>query len=483
MTAIALQSLPQPTKTPENLQKIFDLQRGAFLNKMYPSHAERIDRLDRLLAMIEKYAPKIVETISADFGHRAAQVTLLTDIGMTSGQIKHTRRKLKKWMKTRSAPTALAYRPGWNRIMPQPLGVVGIVGPWNFPFLLSAGAAIGPIAAGNCVMIKPSEQTPQFSALLATMVAEFFKPHEIAVVMGGPEIGKAFVQLPFDHLLFTGGTAVGRSVAVDAAANMTPVTLELGGKSPAIINPEANFEAIAPRILIGKLMNCGQTCIAPDYLALPRGTEDRMVAALKASAEKMFPTIANNPDYTAVVNDRHLNRIQSLVEDARQKGATIIPLHPEGEKITSKTRQLPPIAVVGVNDTMRIMQEEIFGPVLPIVTYSSLDEIIGYVNKHDRPLSLYWFGKNSKDRKKVLNNTVSGGVTINDCVWHFGQEDMPFGGVGASGQGAYHGEYGFRQFSKDKPIFYQPSLSGISLLYPPYGGIFNFMMKVLKLIS
>ena len=464
------------------MRTLFDRQRAAFERNRYPTHEERVDRLTRLLSMTDKIASAVVDAVSADFGHRTAQTTWLSDIGATVGQIKHNRRHLKKWMRVRRAPTRLVSRPGWSRIMPQPLGVVGVVAPWNYPYLLSIGCSIGAIAAGNRVMIKPSELTPRFSALLAAAVPEFFSPEELTVVIGDSEVGKAFVSLPFDHLIFTGSTEVGRSVARAAAANLTPATLELSGKSPAIINADCKFEEIADRIVMGKMLNCGQSCIAPDYLAVPLGTAETVVAGLQSSIAGMFPRISGNPDYTGIVHDSHVGRLQKLLEDAQANGAKIVPLHAEGLAI-NETRQMPPVAVLNVNDDMRVMREEIFGPIFPIMTYRSLDEIIAYINRHDRPLSLYWFGRSVADRDKVLRETIAGGVTINDCVWHFGQEDMPFGGVGASGTGQYHGEYGFRTFSKDKPIFFQPRFAGTGVIYPPYGKIYDIVLKVVRAFS
>ncbi|MGH8806955.1 MAG: coniferyl aldehyde dehydrogenase, partial [Noviherbaspirillum sp.] len=423
------------------------------------------------------------EAIAQDFGHRSPHETRLADLMMVSAAIKHARRHLKQWMKPRRAPTAKHYRPGHNRILRQPLGVVGIVAPWNYPYQLAVGPAVGAIAAGNRVMIKPSELTPVFSELLKKIVASTFDETEVAVVTGDAEVGKAFVELPFDHLVFTGSTTVGRLVAQAAAKNLTPVTLELGGKSPAIVDASCDFSVAAPRLMQGKLLNAGQTCIAPDYALVPAGRVDELVAALKQAAAKMYPHYARNPDYTSIVNERHYARLQGLIEDARARGAQIIPLNPAGETIDPASRKIVPAIVLGVTSDMKIMCEEIFGPLLPVLTYSSLDDAIGYINRNDRPLALYWFGNDNRNRDQVLARTISGGVTINDCLWHFGQEDMPFGGVGASGNGAYHGEFGFRTFSKEKPVFFQPRFNGLFLLYPPYGKTFERMVKLLKKIT
>ena len=467
----------------DGMRQAFERQRAAFAADMSPSLAARLDRLNRLFAMTERIAPAMADAISADFGHRAAQVTRLADVMMVLSAIRHARRRLKSWMKVRRAPTGLAFRPGFSRIHPQPVGVVGVVSPWNYPYQLAMGPAVAAIAAGNRVMIKPSELTPRFAELLRLAVEQSFAPEELHVVTGDAEVGAAFVALPFDHLLFTGSTAVGRQVALAAAANLTPVTLELGGKSPAILNPDADMERVAPRLVMGKLFNAGQTCIAPDYVAVQRDAIGAFVGAMRRAVRRQYPRIAGNPDYTSIISDRHFERLQGLLEDARRRGALIVPLNPDGIDAGTDTRRLAPTLVLNATDDMRIMREEIFGPLLPVIAYDTLDEVISYINRHERPLALYWFGTDGADRRKVLAQTISGGVTLNDCMWHFGQEELPFGGVGASGMGAYHGEYGFRTFSKHKPVFHQSALSGTRLLYPPYGRTFDIMGKVLAFIT
>jgi coniferyl-aldehyde dehydrogenase len=303
----------------------------------------------------------------------------------------------------------------------------------------------------------------------------------MAVVTGDAEVGRAFCALPFDHLVFTGSTAVGRLVAESAARNLTPVTLELGGKSPAIIDPDCDLEIIVPRLAVSKLVNAGQTCIAPDYVLLPEGMENRFVDAMRRAVAKLYPTLADNPDYSNIVNQRHYDRLSGLISDASANGALAIELKSEGERFDNG-RKLAPTLLLGVKDEMRVMQEEIFGPVLPVVTYRNLDEAISYVNRRDRPLALYWFGNDQRNRDEVLARTISGGVTINDCMWHFAQESLPFGGVGASGIGACHGEWGFRSLSKEKPVFIQSRLNALPLLRPPYGKVFAAIVRVLKKI-
>jgi len=380
----------------------------------------------------------------------------------------------------RRVPTALYYRPGYSRVLPQPVGVAGIVAPWNYPLQLALGPAVAALAAGNRVMLKPSELTPRLAALLERAVGETFVEDEFAVVTGGADTGRAFVELPFDHLLFTGSTAVGRLVAQAAARNLTPVTLELGGKSPAILDPSCDFRRAAPSIALGKLLNAGQTCIAPDYALVPAQRVDEFVTALRKSVAGLYPRFVDNDDYTSIVNEAHYARLARLLADAKAKGAQIIEL---GEAADAARRRLPPVLVLGATEDMQIMQEEIFGPLLPVVAYIGLDAAIDYVGRRERPLSLYWFGEDAANRDRVLARTISGGVTVNDCLWHFAQEDLPFGGVGASGIGAYHGEAGFRTFSKVKPVFFQARHNGLYLIRPPYGRAFERVVALLRRLA
>ena len=467
----------------DTMTGLFEAQRRAFEGDMNPSPAVRDGRLARLAALTEQHQDAIAQAISDDFGHRSRHETALAENFVVLAAIRHARRHLKGWMKTRRVATPLHFRPGHSRILRQPLGVVGIVSPWNYPLQMALAPALAALAAGNRVLLKPSETTPRFSELLRKLVAGHFPAEEMAVVSGDAEVGRAFVQLPFDHLLFTGSTAVGRLVALAAAQNLTPVTLELGGKSPALLDASCDFAALAPRLAAGKLLNAGQTCIAPDYVLLPSGTEDTFAAALRAAVAKLYPSLANNPDYTSIVNQRHHARLTALLDDARSKGARVIEINPGNEEFPAAARKLPLHLVLGATDAMAVMQEEIFGPILPLVTYQTLPQAIHYINSHPRPLALYWFGRDTANRDLVLAQTIAGGVTINDTLWHIAVEDLPFGGVGASGNGAYHGETGFLTFSKQKPVFYQPRLSGASLLYPPYGKLFERMLALLKRIS
>ncbi len=458
----------------------FASQRRAFAADPNPGLKTRIDRLNRLLALIEQNEDALVAAVNDDFGNRAAQETRLAELFFVGAGVRHARRRLKRWMRPRAVATELQFRPGRNRLTPQPLGVVGVVSPWNYPIQLSLGPALAALAAGNRVMIKPSELTPRTSALLERLAAAHFDPDEMSVVNGDAETGKAFVGLPFDHLVFTGSTAVGRQVAMAAAANLTPVTLELGGKSPAIFDASCDLAIACRRLAYGKLLNAGQTCIAPDYLLVPKG-QARAAADLIAQAmARMYPSLASNRDYTAIVSERHRRRLMDLVDEARAAGAEIIEVNPAGEAFEATGRKLAPTLAIGPAENTRLMREEIFGPVLPIVEYERLEDAIAIVNRGERPLALYWFGRDAARRNRVLRETVSGGVTVNDCLLHFVQEEQPFGGVGSSGVGAYHGEWGFRAFSKLKPVFHQARWNASGLLQPPYGKTFDWLLRALK---
>lgn len=466
--------------SPEALRQLFAQQRLAYAADPVAPRALRLDRLDRLLDVLDRNAPEMARAISADFGHRPEQVTRLADGLITRAAILHARRHLPRWMAARRVSTAATYWPGRSRVQAQPLGVVGIVSPWNYPVQLSLGPAASALAAGNRVMLKPSELTPRFSRLLQQAVAERFAPEEMAVACGDAEVGRAFVALPFDHLLFTGSTAVGRQVALAAAANLTPVTLELGGKSPAILNADCDLAEAVPRLMAAKLFNTGQTCIAPDYLLVHERLLPALPEALRAATAKLYPTIAANPDYAAVVDERHVTRLQRLLDEARALGARVVPLHAE---TVARDRKLPPFAVFEADDRMALMRDEIFGPLLPVVGYRHLDDAIAYVNARDRPLALYWFGRARADLEAVLARTVSGGVTVNDCLLHVAQEALPFGGVGASGHGRYHGEHGFKTFSHDKPVFVQSPHAGTGMMAPPYGKAFEWLARWVRWIG
>jgi coniferyl-aldehyde dehydrogenase len=444
---------------------------------------QRCDRLSRLRAAVTDNEGRFRDAISTDFGHRAAVETTIAEALFLYVEIRHATKHLKKWMAPRRVHTALQFMPGKNRLIPQPLGVVGIIAPWNYPLQLTLAPAIGALAAGNRVMIKPSELTPHFSALLQQVVAQRFDVSELIVTGVEDEIAKAFASLPFDHLIFTGSTRIGRLVAEAAGRNLTPVTLELGGKSPAIVDRTADLNEAAERIAYAKLLNAGQTCIAPDYALVPEESVQAFAEKVRMHMRRMFGTEPSNKDYTSVISDRHYTRLEGLVADAAAKGAKLLqPAKPDDPNWKAR-RKFPPTIVTGATPDMGVMQEEIFGPVLPVLGYRDAAEPIAYVNKHDRPLALYWFGRDNAARDAVLTRTVSGGVTVNDCLFHFTQINQPMGGVGASGSGAYHGEWGFNALSKLKPVFYRSVLNRFADLYPPYGGKIARLEKMLRFMS
>ncbi len=455
-------------------------QKAAWASDVTPDHTTRDDRLARLDRMVDSWQDRFVAAISEDFGNRPAVVTTLTDIVPVRAAIRHARRQLRAWMRPQRVSLAWTGIPASAVILRQPLGVVGIVGPWNYPLNLVLSPLIGALAAGNRAMLKPSELTPAYSQALAHAIAETFAEDEVAVVTGGPDVAAAFTAAPFDHLVFTGSTAVGRKVAEAAAKNLTPVTLELGGKSPAILDLSAQFDKAVPRLVWGKLLNSGQTCVAPDYALVPRGRVAEFLSAVKAEVGRQYPGLPANPDYTSIISVRHFSRLIRLVEEARDTGAEAVEL---GGSHDPERRMFSPVALIGAPDETAVMCEEIFGPILPIVPYDTLDQAIAYINQRDRPLALYWFGEDKAAQERVLTGTIAGGVTVNDTILHLAQDDLPFGGVGASGYGAYHGEAGFLALSKEKPVLKQSAISGVKLLYPPYGRLADWMLKLLGRIG
>ncbi len=453
----------------DDLGALFQRQRDACRREGPPDYRARLAVLDKVIAMSERRADDLYRAISNDFGHRNAFETGLTDGVAVINAAKQAKRRLKRWMRVRKVTTPLAHRPGKALLMPQPLGVVGIMGPWNYPYMLVMQPLIAALAAGNRAMLKPSEVTPKTSALIAEMISEAFAPEQVAVVAGGQEVGEAFAALPFDHLFFTGSTAVGRAVAQAAARNLTPVTLELGGKSPCIVDAVGGLSNNLAGLVHGKCFNGGQSCIAPDYALVPRQRIDEFTDMLREIAGQLYPTLTDNDDLTAIVNDRHRLRLADMLDDARGKGAMVLQINPAQEADPTANGKLPLTLILNVNDDMAVMREEIFGPLLPIVPYDEFDQAIAYVNERPRPLALYYFGTNANNRDRVLAETVSGGVTVNDTLWHFAHPHLPFGGIGDSGMGAYHGEAGFRSFSHDKPVVIRPATNAGRRVHPPYG--------------
>lgn len=460
------------------VREAYERLRRAYLAEPCPTADEREDRLDRLVRMLQAHRDAIVEAADADFGGRSRHETLLADVYSTLEAARHARRHVRGWMRPRSVAPSWIFRPSRARVESQPLGVVGILAPWNYPVNLALGPLAAALAAGNRVLVKPSELVPRTAQLLAGLLRETFTAEEVAPVTGGPEVARAVAALPLDHLLFTGSTRVGREVARAAAERLVPVTLELGGKSPALVHAQYPLARAAERIAHGKLFNGGQTCIAPDYVLLPRGREEAFAQAFGAAVRKRYPSLATSPDYTSIVNDAAFARLQALVADARLKGARVEPV--SSEAMSAGSRRFVPTLVWNVTGEMRLMQEEIFGPILPVQTYDSLDDAIAFVNARPRPLALYYFDDDATRVREVLRRTVSGGACVNETLLHFAQEELPFGGVGESGVGAYHGEAGFETFSHRKSVFLASRLGPTaSLLAPPYGALLDRALDAL----
>jgi coniferyl-aldehyde dehydrogenase len=452
------------------------LQRAAFLRDGPATLKKRRSDLVKLKEAILARQDEFVAALDADFGHRARQESLMLDLGTTVGAINYLHSNLRRFMRPERRHVAAIFKPASAKVVYQPLGVVGIVAPWNFPVSLALTPLATALAAGNRVMLKPSEMTPATTALLAAMLAETFDEEQVAVVTGDAKIGSAFSSLPFDHIFFTGSIPVGRAIMRAASENLVPVTLELGGKSPIIVDHGYSLRTAARRIAFGKCANGGQICTSPDYLLLPKGETEAFVAAFRQEIDTLYPNVGGNPDFTWVLNDRHFARLSGLVEDAKAKGARVIEL---GTRQSSDSRQFPPTVLLDVTDDMAVMQEEIFGPILPVVSYDRLDDAIAYVNERPRPLALYFFANDAESQRRVLERTTSGGVLVNDTILHYAQDDLPFGGIGPSGMGAYHGAEGFKTMSHAKAVFRQARFNLADLFRPPFGKVYDFLLNVM----
>lgn len=459
------------------LRRIFDAGQAAHARAPMPDRGTRLRRLAALQALLRDGEHALAEAIRQDFGHRSVHETRLLEVFPSVEAVRHARRHLRQWMRPQRRATSLWFLPARSEVRCQPLGVVGIIVPWNYPLYLAVGPLVAALAAGNRVMLKLSELTPAFSALFARLVQERFAEDEVAVVQGDAAVAAAFAALPFDHLLFTGSTGVGRQVMRAAAEHLTPVTLELGGKSPAIVAPSADLEHAAARIAVGKLMNAGQTCIAPDYALVPADRIDAFVKAFGATVAACYPRIATTPDYTAIAADRHFARLERYLAEARAAGARIVNLG--GFDPDPATRRFPPIVLLDARPDLAVMREEIFGPILPVVPCAGLAEAIAHVGARPRPLALYVFARERAEVDAVLDGTTAGGVTVNDTILHVAQDDLPFGGVGPSGMGRYHGRDGFETFSNRRAVFRQPRVNGMGLFRPPYGRRFEALVRLL----
>lgn len=465
-----------------DLQGILKTQRDDF-NRLRPERLDvRRDRVKRAIALLVDHGDALCDAMSEDFGNRSRDQSMMTDVVGTVNFGKYCLKHLDHWAKAdkRHVQFPLNLLGAKAEVRYEPKGVIGILSPWNFPVNLSFGPLMQVLAAGNRSMIKPSEFTEATSELSKELVAKYFAPEEVAVITGSPEIAQEFSSLPFDHMVFTGSTETGRKVMEAAAKNLVPVTLELGGKSPVVLGKNADLTRAGERIAMGKMMNAGQICLAPDYLIVSEEQEEGAIAAVELGVRNMYPTLLDNDDYASVVTDKHFGRLQDMIEDARGKGAEVIEINP-GEEDFSNTnsRKMPLTILRNVSDDMLAMQEEIFGPVLPIKTYKAVGEAIDYINSRDRPLGLYYFGSDSAEQQEVLSRTISGGVTVNDVIFHVSMEDLPFGGIGSSGIGSYHGPEGFREFSHARSVYTQPKVDIAKLagFKPPYGD------KVKKTIS
>jgi len=465
-------------ETIQNMHRVLELQKSLNIKEGAPSLELRSDRLDRVVSMVTKYKSEIISALQDDFGNRDPVMSAATEVDSVIGPMIHAKKNLKKWMKTEKrkaaiAPlgSALSLLGAKAEIRYQPKGVVGAISPWNFPLNLALAPLAGILSAGNRVMLKPSELTPASSDLTKLMIEEYFDESEIGVFIGDPEVGAAFSGLAFDHLIFTGGTAIAKHVMKAASENLVPLTLELGGKSPVVVGKSSKIKETATRVMQGKTMNAGQICLAPDYALVPEESVDEFVQATVDVTSEMYPDMKDNDDFTSIINQRHYDRIQGYISDAKEKGAEVVEINPSNEDFSQQPHhKIPPTIILNPTEDMQVMQEEIFGPVLPVKTYKDVSETVDYINSKDRPLGLYYFGEDTKEKDFVLDNTTSGGVTVNDVISHITMEDLPFGGVGPSGMGSYHGYDGFKEFSHAKSVYKQSwlNLNKVAGLVPPY---------------
>ncbi|MEH6518898.1 MAG: coniferyl aldehyde dehydrogenase [Halioglobus sp.] len=465
----------------ENMHDLLTRQREAFNQDGFPSLVTRIDRLDRLLAMVKKYDHQICETVAEDFGVRAYELSRMAEVYLTVDQVKDAITNVCEWMKPeqRNAPSPGGEAGARAEVRTMPKGVVGILGPWNFPVHLILGPLVCVLAAGNRAMLKPSEVTAKTAQLISEMVSEFFDPTEVAVVLGDAQIAEKFCQLPFDHIMFTGSSAVGRHVMRAAAENLTPVTLELGGKSPVVIDRDVDLPTVAARLMAGKLFNTGQVCVCPDYAFVPQEMVKPLLVELEKATSALYPDIAENPHYTSIVNENHFRRLQHLIDDAIEQGVEVLTFNPAAEQFDeAENRKMLPRVMLNPAENLAVMQGEIFGPLLPIKSYTHIDEVAEYINGRDRPLALYYFGNNEQHQSHFLDGIIAGGMAINDVVVQVTCAQLPFGGIGTSGIGCYHGIDGFREFSHHKGVYSQsPSEEIAGFMRPPYSDAMRDMMQ------
>ena len=459
-------------------QALQQLRRG-YEAERYPSAEQRVDRLTRLWHALDSHADRLCEALNADFGYRSPRQSYFADVATTGKAIRLARKGVRRWMKPERRRADLPFNLFGARawVQHQPLGVVGILSPWNVPVNLTLTPLAGVLAAGNRALIKPSEHTPATAEVMVELIASAFDPGEVATVTGDARVGQQFSALPLDHLVFTGGTAIAKHIMRAAADNLTPLTLELGGKSPVIVGSGADLDRAARRIVFGTVFNAGQVCLAPDYVLVHADQRDALIDAIQAEMARTLPDGANSPDYVAVINARQRERVRACIDEARQAGVRVV-----AEAVDDATLaqgRIPITLIVDPDAALRVSQEELFGPILVIRTYDSFDDAVDYVNARERPLALYFFGDQADERAAILQQTVSGGVTINDVIMHYTMDDLPFGGVGPSGMGAYHGRDGFRQFSHARAVYKQANADLGRLIRPPYTPVFDRFSRFL----
>ena len=463
----------------ERMKSLLAGQQDAFARDRHRPLNERKADLEAVQTLTAAHAGEIADAIASDYGVRSKAETQLGEIGFVLASAKHALKNLDKWAKPQKASVPMTLAPGKAYVRREPKGVAGIVSPWNYPYQLAIAPLIAALAAGCRAMIKPSEYTPATAELMKRLLGERFSEDQVAVVTGGPSVGEAFTALPFDHLFYTGSTHVGRIVAKAAAENLTPVTLELGGKSPAIVTESYETKDLMKPLAWGKFFNAGQTCVAPDYVLVPNRRVEEIGEALIATVSDFYPDLSSDDDYTAIVSQKHYDRLSGMIEEARAAGARI--LQPEHDVEAARAaRKIPPTVILNLPEDSPLMQEEIFGPVLPVLGYELLSGAIDFVNGRDRPLALYVFSKEKSQSRRVLEQTMSGGASVNATMLHLSVEDMPFGGVGKSGYGAYHGERGFLEFTHERSVFEAPVWHPSRLIAPPYGKMFDFIAGLQK---
>ena len=462
---------------PSDMASVLERQKQAHIREGAPSAQIRADRIDRAIGLLVDHGEALCEAMAEDFGHRSMDQSRLTDIAGSIGALKHSKKHLRQWMRADKRKPEFPFGLLGSRAEVQfvPKGTIGIISPWNFPVNLTFTPLANVFAAGNRAMIKPSEFTEHTSALMEKLIAQTFDPEECAVFTGGPDVGAAFSAMPFDHMIFTGATSIAHHVMRAAADNLVPLTLELGGKSPVVLGRSADLDKAASRIMAGKTLNAGQICLAPDYAFVPQEKTGEFVDAANNAVATMFPAgLKDNEDYTSVINQRHYDRLMGYIEEAKSKSAEVIEINPAGENFSQQPHhKIAPHIIVDPDEDLQVMQDEIFGPILPVKSYADTKEAVAYINSKPRPLGLYYFGEDTTEKEQVLNGTTSGGVTVNDVIFHVSQEDLPFGGVGPSGMGAYHGKDGFLEFSHKKAVYKQTGSEILKMVRPPYGEKFR----------